>query len=189
MPFLGTGWWPLQVTGGEKVKTLPLLSQYRDTLLNAEKFYINFQQERKTFKACFYLKSICAKTLASLTDILLSFWGLQRNSFSCFKCCLGFERKLIYFILIYDQRDIILQVKRTLCWHTCYAVLSSSAPCRLSAFKPRGSVVLPDPTSQLSHTTFFKAELKSTAIQAHCFFPLLNTTIYHFCPWSHLSLF
>lgn len=80
-PFLGTGWWPQHVTGGEKAKTFPLLSQDRDALLKAEKFYIPFQQDRTTFKACFHLKSSCAKTLASLTDTSLSLWGCKWDIF------------------------------------------------------------------------------------------------------------
>lgn len=170
-PFLGTGWWPQHVTGREKAKTFPLLSQDRDALLKAEKFYSPFQQDRTTFKACFHLKSSCAKTLASLTDTSLSLWGLQMRYFSCSKRCLGFERKAIYFILMCDQCDIILQVKRSLCWHrrtlcrhTCCPVLPSTAPHRLTAFKSQHSVILPNPTSQLSYSKYFLTIIYFTAI-------------------------
>lgn len=79
----------------KKRQKLVLCFLSRDTVLNTRKFYITFQQDRKNSKACFYPKSSCAKPLVFLTDTLLSLWGLQINSFSCFECCLWFERRLI----------------------------------------------------------------------------------------------
>lgn len=68
MPLPGRGGDHCRELVEERQETSPLLSQHRDTLLNAEKHYITSQQDKTTSKARFYLQSSCAKTLLSPTD-------------------------------------------------------------------------------------------------------------------------
>lgn len=84
-----------------------------------------------------------------------------------------------YFTLTCGQCDIILQVKRILCCHTCYPVLPAFASCRLAAFKTQASVIPSGLHSQL--------QAFLTAVQAHCIFPLLHITILLFYSSSHLT--
>lgn len=163
--------WLLHGTGGEKAATSPLLPQHRDTLLNAEKLYMTFQQDKTTSKARFYLKSSCAKTLVSPTDTVWSLRDLHIRVFPLFKRCLGFERKPIYFILICDQRDTIPQVKRTLCWRVlpCSFTL---CPTQAYSFQTTPQCNPAGPTSQLSHSNYFSSSTETclTALQVPCFF-------------------